>query len=681
MVCTVKSRPLQRVARATLIAGPALLFGLRLAAAVSAALLVAFTLQLDNPSWAGTSAGIVCQPVLGASLRKGVFRLVGTVVGAVATVLLTSCFPQNRLGFLLGMAIWCAVCSFVATLLRNFAAYAAMLAGYTMAIIASSSIAQPDQVFVLSLSRATEIGVGIVCGMAVMSLTDLGGSPDRLARSLADLVAEIGSGLIAQLREAGTPDERFRQTRRDLIKRTAALDPLIDQTIGESPAASEHRTALQAGLNGLFLALSAWRTLGVHLEGRALEARQEAAALLAQLPASVGQSPEGTTVGPTRTPTAEGGGVARDRDAWLEAARRCRDATVDTPSERLGIDRIASVLEGLARAANAIVLLTDSRHAIPLRAVPRNFLPDSLPALVNAARVFIAVGAAVLFYVVTAWPAGPTFITFLAVTVILQSPRDEAAFSAAVGFGLGMVLTSVLAAVVKFALLPNHESPLSLVLIIGLALVPMAALSTRPRWAPVFIAATTNFIPLLGPTNAISFDPGSFYNTALAIVGGSVAGAVVLRAFPPVPKAIRAQRLLALTLRELRRLARNPGSLKPDQWRSRIFGRLTALPPDAPPVDGSRLLAALTMGLQYMDLHEAAVATGRELPLVRQIGEALQRGAPGPACEHLKAFRAAVEQWPHALQDRTRRLRLQGAAHEMSDTLQSYASFFGAEIR
>ena len=43
----------------------ALLFGIRLAAAVSLALFVAFYLQLDIPSWAGTSAAIVCQPIVG----------------------------------------------------------------------------------------------------------------------------------------------------------------------------------------------------------------------------------------------------------------------------------------------------------------------------------------------------------------------------------------------------------------------------------------------------------------------------------------------------------------------------------------------------------------------------------------------------------------------------------------
>src|SRR5258708_39788513 len=87
-------------------AGPALLFGLRLWAAVCLALYVAYWLELDNAYWAGWSVAIVCQPSLGASLRQGSFRMVGTVVGAVAIVILTACFPQDRTGFLLGLALW-----------------------------------------------------------------------------------------------------------------------------------------------------------------------------------------------------------------------------------------------------------------------------------------------------------------------------------------------------------------------------------------------------------------------------------------------------------------------------------------------------------------------------------------------------------------------------------------------
>src|ERR1700742_2658389 len=119
---------------------PPLLFGLRLWASVCLALFVAFWLDLDNPYWAGTSAAIVCQPQLGASLRKAEYRIVGTLVGAVMIVVLTAWFPQDRVSFLVGLALWGGICAFAATLFRNFASYAAALAGYTAAIIGTDML-------------------------------------------------------------------------------------------------------------------------------------------------------------------------------------------------------------------------------------------------------------------------------------------------------------------------------------------------------------------------------------------------------------------------------------------------------------------------------------------------------------------------------------------------------------
>ncbi len=117
---------------------------LRLTAAVCLAFWISFYLQLDAPYWAATSAAVSCQPTLGASWRKAVFRLVGTLTGAVFVVLLAATFPQSRTGFLLGLAVWGALCGFVASLLSNFAAYAASLAGYTVAIIAGDASSSFD---------------------------------------------------------------------------------------------------------------------------------------------------------------------------------------------------------------------------------------------------------------------------------------------------------------------------------------------------------------------------------------------------------------------------------------------------------------------------------------------------------------------------------------------------------
>src|SRR5438094_6168929 len=94
------ARWVAEAANAARAAGEPLLFALRLWASVCLALFVAFWLELDNPYWAGTSAAIVCQPQLGASLRKGWLRMIGTIIGAAMIVVLTGRFPQDRIAFL-----------------------------------------------------------------------------------------------------------------------------------------------------------------------------------------------------------------------------------------------------------------------------------------------------------------------------------------------------------------------------------------------------------------------------------------------------------------------------------------------------------------------------------------------------------------------------------------------------
>src|ERR1700735_3889157 len=193
----------EQAAVAVRAAVPALLFGLRLWASVCLALYIAFWLQLDNAYWAGASAAAVCQPSLGASLRKAWFRMIGTAVGAVAIVVLAAFFVQDRVGFLLGLALWGAVWGFVATLLRNFASYGAALAGITAAIIASDEVGAVGgangDVLILAITRATEICIGIICAGVVVAGTAFGGARRRLAVQLATIASEIAGRLAGTL--------------------------------------------------------------------------------------------------------------------------------------------------------------------------------------------------------------------------------------------------------------------------------------------------------------------------------------------------------------------------------------------------------------------------------------------------------------------------------------------------
>ena len=282
--------------RALQTAAPALLFGLRLWASVCLALYVAFWLELDTPSWAGRTAAIVCQPHLGASLRKGWYRLIGTVVGAIAIVVMTGCFPQDRATFLLVVALWGAGCALLANLLRNFASYSAALAGYTVAIIASDQLGAVGglngQAFMLAVNRASEICIGIVCAGIVLAGTDFGGARRQVAGLFAQLSAEIACRFTGTLADAGAEFEQTQTIRRELLRRVIALDPAVHEALGESSELRYHSPVLQNALDGLVRALAGWRTAAVVLaRSRRERARQEAGALLAEVPAPLRTRP------------------------------------------------------------------------------------------------------------------------------------------------------------------------------------------------------------------------------------------------------------------------------------------------------------------------------------------------------------------------------------------------------
>ena len=135
-------------------------------------------------------------------------------------------------------------------------------------------------------------------------------------------------------------------------------------------------------------------------------------------------------------------------------------------------------------------------------------MPDILPALVNAVRAFLTIGAASLIWILTAWPGGATFIIFTTIAITLFAPREDAAYSSARTFTIGTALAGVCAAVVAFALLPRQSDFAGFCVVLGLVLVPAGALSSRPWHQPLFTALAVNFVALVRPSNPEVYDPG-----------------------------------------------------------------------------------------------------------------------------------------------------------------------------
>jgi uncharacterized membrane protein YccC len=127
-------------------------------------------------------------------------------------------------------------------------------------------------------------------------------------------------------------------------------------------------------------------------------------------------------------------------------------------------------------------------------------------------------------------------------------------------------------------------------------------LSTVPALTPYFLPATVLFTPLLAPTNEIAYDTQAYFNTASALLSGCCFGIAALTLLPPVPPRIQSQRLLDLSIRDLRRLAIGRRNWTLSQWENRLYARLTAMPGQAEPIQRAYLMSTLSVGIQIIRL-------------------------------------------------------------------------------
>lgn len=615
---------------------PRVLFGIRLAASVCLALFVTYGLELENPFWAATTAAIVCQPSLGASLQKGRHRALGTILGGLAMVALLALFPQQRAALILGLALWCGACGFAAVALRGFASYAAALAGITSAIIFADTLADPSSAFLLAVVRVGEIAIGIFAAGVVALLTDAGAAGRQLAGLLGHAAARLSQGFMETL-AAGADTPETRAARRDMVRALGALDAAIDATIGESAFLRARAGNLRAAAAALLDALVAWRDMGDHLKGRGADCaglRHALAAALARIdPADLGRDPE------------RGARDCRQAIADIRAIG-CEDAT-----RRMVADAALAVATGIEAMAAGIVLLRAGRGARRRWRAPF-VIADPLSAVLNGARAFAAVAATAAFWVATAWPAGPFAMVFAAATTLIFGAFGDEARARAGDYAAGAAVMAALGAVLYFCVLPSLTTFPALAAVLAALFVPLGIMQAG-AWHPVaFLAMSIASLPLLGVGNPAAYDAAGYLNLALAVIAGTVTGTLFFVAMPVMDPQARARRLLALSLRDFRRLAGGPLPAGPARWTVLMARRLEALPAQAPAEDAAALMALLALGRAIIDLAQglpggearsrlatalAPLAAGR-VAAARAAFAALEAPSAGaPANPHLRA--------------------------------------------
>ncbi|OCY49924.1 FUSC family protein [Acinetobacter pittii] len=151
-----------------------LIFALKTFIAGMLALFVSFELDLINPMWSIGTVLIIANPYSGMVSSKCVYRVVGTIGGAVIALTLTPHLINTPWIFTVVLSLWVGFALYVSLLDRTPRSYAFMLAGYSTAMIVFNAITYIDQynIFDIALARVIEISIGVISS-AVVSATIL----------------------------------------------------------------------------------------------------------------------------------------------------------------------------------------------------------------------------------------------------------------------------------------------------------------------------------------------------------------------------------------------------------------------------------------------------------------------------------------------------------------------------
>ncbi|MFG1239484.1 FUSC family protein [Xanthobacter autotrophicus DSM 597] len=633
---------------------PRLVFGLRLAASVCLALYITYALELQNSFWAATTAAIVCQPNLGTSLQKGRWRIIGTIVGALAMIALLAVFAQQRYALALSLAVWCGACGVAVVGLRNFASYAAALAGFTASVVFADTISDPTSAFFLSLIRVSEICIGIGATVFVILLTDFGAASRRLADLLQEAAGQISRGFRATLvapGEAAGQRERFR----DLLRALGPLHLATDAAIADSSYLRSRGGNLRRASARLMDAVLAWQEIArvADVSGPVEAARAQLDAVLARLDARA---------------------LAADPERFRDACRAALEAIeAIPPGDRrttVLLDATRTLAASLEEMAESIALLQGAR-ATRVQFAPRAVvIGDPLPAILSGVRVFTAVAGAAAFAIFTAWPQGPLAIAFVAIATLIFGAAGDQTRALAVDYTIGSVLMAVVGGVLYFGVLPFLSTFAGLATMLVLLMVPIGFMQAGSWHPTLFLAMAVTSLPMLQIGNPLAYDPSAFFNGALTIVGGTAAGLVCFIILPVLSPQTRTRRLLALSVRDVRRLAARARPGDAARWRALMTRRAEDLPPQASDDEARRLLALFALGRTIIFLR--AALAGEDAEQFTSACVALGDGRPAAArdaCAELAARLDEAAATPAATQIRAQIATLIGTLDALAECL------------
>jgi uncharacterized membrane protein YccC len=459
----------------------ALVFALRTFAAAMLAFSIALLLDMPRPYWAMASVYITSNQLTGATHSKAAYRILGTLVGAAATIVLVPNLVNAPELLSLAIALWVGVCLYLSLIDGTPRSYAFMLAGYTVALLGFPIVSAPQSTFDVVVARVEEIILGIACASVVAMLV--------FPRSVSSAIAAQADAWLATTRRLGIDvltahgNSQERDSERIRLAVAAAEIDQLSRHLDYEAATSAN---VARGLQRLRQHMQSLLPLLGSIQDRklALDSHDEVSARVA--------------------------GICTRIARWLDQGGQDRQ---QADALRAALDEVRPTLAGNAgwidvtvaglvdRLRNLVDVMQDCRLLREAIAAGRD--PDTLPlaftpdaqtvavphrdhglALLTAASVALSVLACCALWIATGWADGVSAPLFAAVLGSLLAGADDPLPAFRKFYPLFLVVI-VVTGIYEFGVLPRITAFEMLIVALMPSFVLFGWMAARPATARI----------------------------------------------------------------------------------------------------------------------------------------------------------------------------------------------------
>lgn len=612
------------------------LFVFKTVLAALIALWLAYRLELESPKTAVVTVFIVMQARTGMVLAKGFYRALGTVIGSGVSLVLVAAFAQERVMFLVGLALWVGVLTAGATLYRNFQSYAFVLAGYTACLVGLPAAMDPNHAFEIAVTRLSEVLLGILVASVISGLVFPLSMRELLLAAAQKRFAAF-SAATGRVLSFGVPRAQWGNLHLKAINDIVTLDSYRSTGIFDSRKTRLQNQTIQQMSADLIAAASTLYVLNQHMlrlnRAPMNPVREALDPLLAMGVQMFGVPPS------TAEQSAQLATWVQEWQAEIHRHLPKIQARTDfTPPQQLAFDTALMLLmqfldeflrygrshaalqaaQALPKAGDESALLRRGRHAT-----------DFSQPLIAGLRTVLILGVMSVFWISTAWPTGVLALTIAVVVSALFSTAPNPA-KAVFHMWLGIALSFAAAFIFQFLVLPNLHGFVQLALGLSPFFIVAAYLMTSAQWGVVGVGLGLFFSTLAVPDNMTVFNYAGLLNSGIGLLLAVSVAAIAFLTVMPMGNQLSRYRMIRALDRQLIAICQQPlAGLRPQFERDtrELLRQLASTPGLAPAHNAAALHTALTIQelgrsvLALRALIEPVAAAG--LPYARSVQAAI----------------------------------------------------------